>query len=103
VPFFGAFMSILGSFLTITVSVLFPCMAHLKLNWSELNGRQKAVDYGILGIGGFAAAAGTWTAVASLPGGGNAAGQLDLITANAPAAGTQIFKTLVCHSLCFTQ
>ena len=104
VPFFGVFMSILGAFLTLTVSVLFPCMAHLKLDWDELSPQRKAVDFVILGVGLFATVAGTSTAVHSLPQG--AVGDLDAIAHTATSAvglGNGVFKTLVCESLCFTQ
>lgn len=113
VPFFGVFMSILGSFLTITVSVLFPCLAHLKLNWSSLTFRQKALDYGILAVGSFATVMGTLTAVQSLPGQLHSTTEFDLTTISqnvgmpaaqaASAASGGLFKTLVCKSLCFTQ
>ena len=98
VPFFGVFMSILGSFLTISVSILFPCLAHLKLEWPDLGVRQKAVDFGILAVGGYATVAGTITAFQALP--GQVASDLDpLIGPGGHTAGT-VFKTLACHSLC---
>lgn len=99
VPFFGVFMSLLGSFLTITVSILFPCLAHLKLEWDDLSARQKALDFGILAVGGYATVAGTITAFQALP--GQVSNDLDVIGTSGHAAGT-VFKTLACHSLCST-
>jgi solute carrier family 32 (vesicular inhibitory amino acid transporter) len=97
VPFFGVFMSILGSFLTITVSVLFPCMAHLSLNWTRLTDGQKAVDYGVLSIGSVATVLGTITAFQALP--FLSQNELELF-GTTHATGAALYKTLVCHSVC---
>lgn len=66
VPYFGQVMSIVGSFLTITVSVLFPALCYLKLYDEDLDSKEKAMNYFVLAIGGFCAVSGTWTAVDEL-------------------------------------
>lgn len=66
VPYFGQVMSIVGSFLTITVSVLFPALCHLKLYDGKLDDKEKFLNHFVLGLGGFCAVSGTWTAVEEL-------------------------------------
>jgi solute carrier family 32 (vesicular inhibitory amino acid transporter) len=101
VPFFGVFMSLLGSFLTISVSIIFPCMAHLKMEWEELTPRQKALDFAIVTLGCYATVIGTSTAFQALPG-WSVGMDLDTLTASHAASGA-VFKTLACKSLCFAQ
>lgn len=66
VPYFGQVMSIVGSFLTITVSVLFPALCYLKLYHDDLDTNEKNLNYFVLVLGGFCAVTGTWTAVDQL-------------------------------------
>jgi vesicular inhibitory amino acid transporter len=99
VPFFGVFMSLLGSFLTISVSIIFPCLAHLKLEWEELTDGQKALDFAIVALGCYATVIGTLTAFQTLPGLSNVM-DIDAFTASHAASG-DVYKTLACHSLCF--
>lgn len=66
VPYFGQVMSILGSFLTISVSILFPSMCYLKLYGEELEQHEKYTNYLVLALGGICAVSGTWTAVEQL-------------------------------------
>lgn len=96
VPFFGVFMSLLGAFLTLSVSVLFPCLAHLRLHWHELYESEKSIDFAVLLIGSIATVMGTSTALQSIPG-----ISPDPLSAYLPlSASTHAFKTLVCHSVC---
>ncbi|GMH43182.1 hypothetical protein BSKO_11104 [Bryopsis sp. KO-2023] len=66
VPYFAQVMSIVGSFLTITVSVMFPALCHLKLFDEDLETNEKYLNYLVLALGGFCAVSGTWTAVQEL-------------------------------------
>jgi solute carrier family 32 (vesicular inhibitory amino acid transporter) len=99
VPFFGAFMAILGSFLTLTVSVIFPCMAHLKLGGQELSARERGIDAGIIGVGIFATVAGTTTSVQSLLANpAQAAGFADMMPHLMPDGP---LHKLMCSSVCY--
>lgn len=95
IPFFGIFMAILGSFLTMTVSVLFPCCANLKLHWDEMEDKERAVNFGILGVGLTATVAGTGAAVQSLVG-------PEVVDSALSFAHNQdaVFKVLVCGAVC---
>ena len=66
VPFFAVVMSLLGSFLTLTVSVIFPAACHLKVFEDELTEREKQTDWAIMIVGGLCAVAGSASAVADL-------------------------------------
>jgi vesicular inhibitory amino acid transporter len=66
VPFFAVFMSLIGSFLTLTVSVIFPAACHLKVFDAELSAKEKAVDWAIMFVGGFCVVAGSTSAVVDL-------------------------------------
>lgn len=98
VPFFGIFMAILGSFLTMTVSVLFPCCANLKMHWNEMSESDRALNFGILSVGMVATVAGTAAAIQSLVGNDGANGAMN--TAMSFAQNEAVFKVLVCGSVC---
>lgn len=66
VPYFGYVMAVIGSFLTITVSVIFPSLCYLKLYDAELEKKEKLINYFIVALGVFCALSGTWTSVESL-------------------------------------
>ncbi|DBA74354.1 TPA: hypothetical protein ACH3X1_011127 [Trebouxia sp. C0004] len=66
VPYFGYVMAVIGSFLTITVSVIFPSLCYLKLYDSEIEKKEKLLNYFIVALGVFCALSGTWTSVQSL-------------------------------------
>lgn len=107
VPMFGIFMSILGSFLTLSVSVLFPVAVNLKLHSQEMDDREKALNYGTFALGFVTAVMGTSLAVQSLmesPPSVDAT--FEALVADAQQ-GVQLldasqgaFKTMVCGSLC---
>lgn len=94
VPFFGIFMAILGSFLTMTVSVLFPCCANLKMHWNEMEEREKAVNFAILGVGMTVTVTGTAAAIHSLVG-PDVGVDLSFLVRN-----EAVFKVLTCGSVC---
>ena len=66
VPFFAVVMSLIGSFLTLTVSVIFPAACHLKVFEDELTDFEKRTDWAIMIVGGFCVVAGSESAVADL-------------------------------------
>lgn len=110
VPLFGIFMSILGSFLTLSVSVLFPVAVNLKLHGQEMDYRERVVNYGTFGLGFVTAVMGTTLAAKSLftvqP---SFERTFESFVVDAQQ-GVQIldasqgaFKTLVCGSLCHMQ
>ena len=66
VPFFGYVMAVIGSFLTITVSVIFPSLCYLKLFDAELQQKDKLINYFIVALGIFCALSGTYTSVRDL-------------------------------------
>ena len=66
VPFFAVVMSLIGSFLTLTVSVIFPAACHLKVFEDELTDREILVDWAIMFVGGFCVVVGSASAVADL-------------------------------------
>eukprot|EP00803_Ostreobium_quekettii_P004153 evm.model.scf_1095EXC.2 EVM.evm.TU.scf_1095EXC.2 scf_1095EXC:35340-43169(+) len=63
VPYFGQVMSVVGSFLTMTVSVIFPSLCYLKIFGDELTPAEKNLNYVIIVLGLGCATSGTWTAV----------------------------------------
>ena len=104
VPFFGIFMSLLGSFLTLTVSVMFPAGAYLKIFWDELPQSEKNVNYAVIALGAVCTVTGTLTAfeatmhpaaVDSMVAAAN-----DAVKHVSPSAQNSYFSKLVCHSLC---
>ena len=66
VPFFAVVMSLIGSFLTLTVSVIFPAACHLKVFEDELTARERRTDWAVMILGGFCVVAGSASAVADL-------------------------------------
>eukprot|EP00210_Caulerpa_lentillifera_P008832 g8428.t1 len=63
IPFFGQFMSVVGSFLTLTISVIFPSLCYMKLYGKELKNSEKLMNYSVVALGVACATSGTWTAV----------------------------------------
>lgn len=66
VPFFGYVMAVIGSFLTLTVSVIFPSLCYLKLYDGEIEKKEKYINYFIVALGLVCAVSGTYTSVQSL-------------------------------------
>jgi vesicular inhibitory amino acid transporter len=68
VPFFAVFMSLIGSFLTLTVSVIFPSACYLKMFEDEVTDGERALNWGIMVLGGFCVVAGSVSAVQGIAG-----------------------------------
>jgi len=62
-PFFGIMMSLLGSFLTLVVSVIFPSLCYLKLFDGKMSDNERYLNYFVVALGVFCACSGTWTAI----------------------------------------
>lgn len=64
IPFFGYVMAFIGSFLSITVSVILPCMCYLKIFKSARKfGFEPVIIIGILIVGVITAVTGTYSSV----------------------------------------
>ncbi|XP_044490762.1 amino acid transporter AVT1I-like [Mangifera indica] len=64
VPFFGYVMAFIGAFLSVTVSILLPCLCYLRINKSAQRfGLKFFVIVGILVIGSVVGVVGTYTSV----------------------------------------
>ncbi|KAK3042405.1 hypothetical protein RJ639_002451 [Escallonia herrerae] len=60
IPFFGYVMAFIGAFLSISVSVLLPCLCYLKINKAARSfGPELMIIMGILVMGSFVAVVGT--------------------------------------------
>ncbi|KAI3502488.1 hypothetical protein L1887_30580 [Cichorium endivia] len=67
VPFFGYVMAFIGAFLSITVSILFPCLCYWKISVGfKKFGVEIMVILVILFIGTFVAITGTYTALTNI-------------------------------------
>jgi vesicular inhibitory amino acid transporter len=53
VPFFAVVMSLIGSFLTLTVSVIFPSACYLKMFEDDISDGERAINWAIMLVGGF--------------------------------------------------
>ncbi|ABO96585.1 AAAP family transporter: amino acid [Ostreococcus lucimarinus CCE9901] len=58
-PFFGVGMSLIGSVLTLTVSVLFPSLCYLRMFDDDIDDAEKLINYAILAIGTACVVSGT--------------------------------------------
>mmetsp|Transcript_4672 Transcript_4672/g.16743 ORF Transcript_4672/g.16743 Transcript_4672/m.16743 type:complete len:541 (-) Transcript_4672:1403-3025(-) len=63
VPSFAYVMSLIGSFLTMIVSVIFPSCCYLKIYGDELNEREKTLNGFVILVGTACAVSGTWSAI----------------------------------------
>ncbi|XP_019422916.1 PREDICTED: vacuolar amino acid transporter 1-like [Lupinus angustifolius] len=64
IPFFGYVMAFIGAFLSVTVSLLLPCLCYLKINKAARRfGLELMIIIGILFIGSFIGVLGTITSV----------------------------------------
>uniref|UniRef100_A0A6U3G8T0 Amino acid transporter transmembrane domain-containing protein n=1 Tax=Mantoniella antarctica TaxID=81844 RepID=A0A6U3G8T0_9CHLO len=66
VPFFAVVMSLIGSFLTLTVSVIFPAACYLKMFEGEIGDGEKALNWAIMLLGGFGVVAGSYSALGEI-------------------------------------
>lgn len=61
IPFFGYVMAFIGSFLSVTVSIIFPCLCYLKINKTAQSfGLEPMVIMGILLVGSIVCVLGTY-------------------------------------------
>lgn len=64
VPFFGYVMAFIGSFLSVTISMLLPCLCYLKIiKAARTVGLELIVIVGIIVVGVFVGVLGTYTSV----------------------------------------
>ncbi|KAK9903315.1 hypothetical protein WJX75_002640 [Coccomyxa subellipsoidea] len=66
VPFLAYVMSLIGSFLTISVSVIFPAACHLSIFRGKLSRRRLLWNYAVVGIGVVCALSGTAASLRAL-------------------------------------
>ncbi|KAL1551034.1 amino acid transporter AVT1I-like isoform X3 [Salvia divinorum] len=64
VPFFGYVMAFIGAFLSVSASILFPCLCYLKINQASRKwGLEHVAILVILVVGIFVAVTGTFVSV----------------------------------------
>ena len=64
IPFFGFVMAFIGAFLSVTVSMLLPCLCYLKINKAARTfGFELVVIVGILLSGAFIVVVGVYTSL----------------------------------------
>jgi len=64
VPFFGSLMSLVGAFLSVTASILLPCLCYLKISGTYRNFEYETVSIVIIIMAAIAMAiSGTYTSV----------------------------------------
>ncbi|KAL1564312.1 Amino acid transporter avt1j [Salvia divinorum] len=64
VPFFGYLMSLVGAFLSVTASVILPCLCYMKISGIYVRiGSELMVLCGIVVVGGVVLVVGTYTAL----------------------------------------
>ena len=64
VPGFAFFTSLLGCFLTVIVSVAFPCGAWLKLYGDTVSPAERAANVGVIALGALASVSGAYAVIA---------------------------------------
>ncbi|KAH7570098.1 hypothetical protein ACOSP7_018044 [Xanthoceras sorbifolium] len=64
IPFFGYVMAFTGSFLSVTVSILLPCLCYLRINKAAQSfGLELMIIVGILVVGSLVGVVGTYTSL----------------------------------------
>ena len=64
IPFFGYVMAFIGAFMSISVSILFPCLCYLKINKASRSfGAEMVMIMVILVMGSFVAVVGTYSSL----------------------------------------
>ncbi|XP_047324548.1 amino acid transporter AVT1I-like [Impatiens glandulifera] len=67
VPFFGELMSLVGAFLSVSASIIFPCLCYLKISGSyKRNGFERVIISAIVLMGISIAVSGTYVAIQQL-------------------------------------
>ncbi|XP_023006242.1 amino acid transporter AVT1I-like isoform X1 [Cucurbita maxima] len=69
IPFFGSLMSLVGAFLSVTASIILPCVCYLKISGNYKRfGLETVIISGIILIGVVAAIVGTYVAIVEIVG-----------------------------------
>lgn len=64
IPFFGYIMAFIGAFLSVTISILLPCLCYLKIRKARQSfGVELVLIVGVLVMGSFVAVVGTYTSL----------------------------------------
>jgi solute carrier family 32 (vesicular inhibitory amino acid transporter) len=66
VPYLSTVMSLVGAFLTITISIIFPAAANFKLHRQEMSRGARLWDIFVMALGVGCAISGTFAALSSL-------------------------------------
>ena len=67
VPFFGYLMTLVGAFLSVTASVILPCLCYLKISGAYRKyGIEMIAILGIVSIGFIVAAIGTYVSLVQI-------------------------------------
>ena len=65
-PYLSVVMSLVGAFMTIGISIIFPSAANLRLHGEQMTGQQRAWDTFVIVIGVVCALSGTASALQAL-------------------------------------
>jgi len=65
-PFLSLLMALIGSFLTVNVSLIYPAVLHLKIHQGNLSAWRRFVDYFVIVLGVCCMVSGTWASVAAI-------------------------------------
>lgn len=65
-PYLSVVMSLVGAFLTITISVIFPSLASLRLHADEMSGSERAWEVAVIVVGLCCTVSGTASALLAL-------------------------------------
>lgn len=68
VPNFALFMALVGSFLTLAVSVVFPSLCYLSIFDKEIEDKERYLNYAVVVLGLFCTVSGTAAALTGLSG-----------------------------------
>lgn len=65
-PYLSVVMSLVGAFMTIGISIIFPSAANLRMHGKDMTGKQKAWDAFVIVVGVVCALSGTASALQAL-------------------------------------
>lgn len=66
VPRFSLLMGLTGSVTGAAMTLILPCLFHLRLRWGRLTARERLIDVGILSLGGVCSVSGVICSVKRL-------------------------------------
>ncbi|KAG6389756.1 hypothetical protein SASPL_151229 [Salvia splendens] len=66
IPFFGLVSALIGSFLTMLVTLILPCACYLSILRGKLSLLQRAMCVSVIGIGVVASAIGSYSALSKI-------------------------------------